>query len=487
MNYLFYIVVFLSITGLIFIPLWFRYRLQVDFFSKQIAKLLAQKKNRFFSSFVVRESIKTALKYRKRKIIDFLFSGQIIKASQEVMKYDTLSALLLKAFEKPESCIKKLESLYKKDPRNNVYAVWLALLLDASGNKSRAQVAWDNVRDKKLPIYLNAQYCIHLGESALKNGDMEFASRLFYRAARLFNKSKAFYEEGNVYLRLGTVYRFCFISDVAETLFLSALKTFSALKHEEGIAQAYANLGVLMLGEERFEEAESYFRKALDIYEKMNFSQECAEVKNQQAYLYLLQKDYKKALKLLSITQKELLALNNINGAAFSFDLRANCLWQMQMYKETIKNAKKAASLYDKANNISGFLESLYLQAQAAFNLNQDDDTENLLRQIIEIGKHDCGCFYLANAYNLLGIVYMKRKDLQRAKGLFQQSLDIEQRGVRLNALAVDYTNIGLVEFYRGHADNAQKHLQTALDLAQQIEDEELCTKIKRQLKDINN
>ena len=81
----------------------------------------------------------------------------------------------------------------------------------------------------------------------------------------------------------------------------------------------------------------------------------------------------------------------------------------------------------------------------------------------------------------------MKRKDLQRAKGLFQQSLDLEQRGVRLNALAIDYTNIGLVELYRGHRDNAHKHLQTALDFAQQIEDKELCAQIQKQIEKISN
>lgn len=486
MNYLFYIVVFLSVTGLILIPLWFRYRLQVDFFSKQITKLFAQKKSPFFSSFVIRKVVQIALRHHQQKIIDLLFSERSDKAAQKIEKYDYLLALLLKAFEKPETSIKKLESFCKKNPHDNLAACWLALLLESVGNKSRAQIAWDNT-NSKLPPYLRAHYQAHLGESALKNGDMEFASRLFYQAAHLFNKSKGFYEEGNVYLQLATVYRVCFVDDVAETLFLSALKTFESLEYEEGIAKAHANLGVLMLGEERFDEAESYFQKALKEYENIQFFSAQAEIKNQQAFLYLLKKDYKTAQKLLTKTQKELLALNDKNGIAFNFDLLANCYWQMKNFKETIRYAKKAAVLYKDVGNISGFLESLYLQSQAAFSNEQESEAEYLLRQIIETGKQDCGCFYLANAYNLLGIIFMKRKDLQRAKGFFQQSLDLEQRGVRLNALAVDYTNIGLVEFYRGQKETAQQHLKIALDFAHQIEDEELISKIQQQIERTSN
>ena len=81
----------------------------------------------------------------------------------------------------------------------------------------------------------------------------------------------------------------------------------------------------------------------------------------------------------------------------------------------------------------------------------------------------------------------MRKKDLQRAKGLFQQSLDLEQRGVRTNALAADYTNIGLVELSRGQKDNALKNLQTALDFAKQTDDLALCTQIKNLLNKLNS
>ena len=129
----------------------------------------------------------------------------------------------------------------------------------------------------------------------------------------------------------------------------------------------------------------------------------------------------------------------------------------------------------------------MYLQAQALFNNHNDIEAESVLRQIIAIGRKDCGCFYLANAYNLLGIIYVKRKDFSRAKGLFQQSLDLEQRGVRSKALAADYVNLGIVETFRGHKDEAEKNLKTALNFAREIDDDELCSKIYCHLKKLSN
>ena len=487
MNYIFYIILFLSVSGLIFIPFWYKYCLKADFFGKQALKKIAETNPPFFSSYIIQSSIKTALKHRQKQLLDTLLCAQTDKAAKQIKSFDETLSILLKGFSQPLSAAKKMKALFKKNPQNDIYGAWLAVLADNIKDTALANVAWDNVKEKKLPPYLQAYHKTHLAQIALKNGDMKFASRLFYEAAKLFNQSKAFYEEASVYLQLGTIYRVCFIDDVAETLFYSALKTFKMLKHNDGIAKTYANLGVLMTGQERFSEAEDYFAKALSLYRLSGQDLAVAEIKNQQALFLLLKKDYALAQKLLRQAHKEHAKLKNSNGIAFSLELMANCFWKQKIFDKTLENAQKAVSFYQKADNISGLLESLYLQAQALFNLNNDKAAEDILRKIIAIGQNDCGCFYLANAYNLLGIVYMRRKDLRRAKGLFQQSLDLEQRGVRTNALATDYANIGLVELSRGSKDSALKNLQTALDLAQQTEDADLCEQIQNQLDKLSN
>ena len=486
MNYLFYIILSISAAGIIFVPLWFKYKLKKDFFIKQsISKILA-KNPEFFSTKIVSDSVLIGLKHHKTPILEQLIKGNINKVAQSESKYNKISPYLLKSFEKPQVGINFLEKHLKKNPADNDAFVWLALLLEKS-NKPKAAAAWDNVNENKLSKYLKAHYLTHMSDIAAQNGDLEFASDLQYKAARLFAREQAFYEEGQVYLKLGTLYRICFIDDTAEALLRSAIKLFKQIKYERGVAQGHANLGMLMISQERFEEAHSLLQKAYEYYQKQEDLSSQAEIENQLALLYLVQKQTKAALKFLKQAEKNHLQSQNRQGLAFSQELMANTYWQEGQYTQTAKFAQKAAQIYKQEENVSGRLESLYLQAQALVKQEENEKAEDILRSIIEQGKKNSGCFYLANAYTLLGIIYMRRKDLLRAKGLFRQSLELEQRGTRTKALAADYANIGLVELCCGHKETAQKNIETALDLACQIEDEELCLNLRQHLAKINN
>ena len=419
--------------------------------------------------------------------MNLLVQGKLLTVAKKIQKEKPILSQLLKAFYTPSSVAKNLMTQYKKNPKNQELAVCLALINEALKDKINAELFWDKVTDKKLPRYLRPYALSRLAKKALTNGDLEFASRNFYQAAAEFHHQKSFYEEVETYLLLGTIYRISFINDVSEMLFLSAQTLCKNLKWQEGLAKTYANLGMLMTGQERFDEAQNYFEKAAEIYASLQQSKELAEVYNQQALMFLLKKEYKQAQNTLKNAEKIHKNQKNTIGLAFSQDIAANISWQRHDFAKTVKQAASAAEKYCQCAHISGELESLYLQAQALYKIGDDVTAEKVLRQILEKGKNDCGCFYMANAYNLLGIIYMKRHDLERAKGLFRQSLDLEQRGVRINALAADYANIGLVEMHCGHVDSARKNLQTALDFAKEIEDEELCSCLQSHLNQLNN
>ena len=465
----------------------FFYYLQLDFIRKVATQKIIKQKPLFFSEYLIKQAVILAIKHRAKDQKHLWIQGKILTVAKKIQKTKPILSLLLNAFFNPLSAVKKLEKQYKKNQENQHLALWLALLNEVIGDKIRAELFWDKVNVKNLSQHLRPYYMTHLAKKALENGDLEYASQNLYQAAKKFHQQQSFYEEAETYLLLGTVYRISFISDVAEMLFLSARKLCKNLKWQEGEAKTYANLGMLMVGQERFSEAQNYFAKAEEIYRTTQQHIELAEIYNQQALLFLLMKEHKKAQNLTQKAGKIHQAQNNLTGYAFSQDIAANISWQQNNYTKTIKQASLAAAKYHQCAQISGELDCLYLQAQALYKIGDDSTSEKILRQILEIGKIDCGCFYLANAYNLLGIIYVKRKDLARAKGLFQQSLDLEQRGHRVNALAADYANIGLLEQYCGHSDLARKNLQTALDFAKEVEDEELCICLQNHLDRLSN
>lgn len=479
MNYTFYIITLVSFLIVIGLPIWIKRRLQLIFFTKETIRKTLNNQPCFFSSYIIAEAVKIVIKHRQKKSLEALLNGKPEKAAKSIIAYDKITAIMLNATKSPQKACLQLEKYVKQNPQNQLACAYLALLYSAMNDK-KYQTAWDNVSEKKLPNYFKAQYNINIAERALKYGDLELASQSFYRAANLFGKS--YFEKANVYIKLGTTYRICFVYDVAESLFRSALDIFKQIKNSYGKIYALANLGMLMVGQERFSEAENYYQKALFEAKLSNNLIAIAEIKNQQALMLLLMKKHIEAEKLSKQAFLIHRQNNDENGMGFSLELQANNAWAQHKYTKTIRLAKKATDLYIKQQNISAMLECMYLQAQALLKKDNDIASEKILRKIIEEGKKDCGCFYLANAYTLLGIIFVKRCDLRRAKGLFQQSLDLEQRGVRLNAIAADYANIGIIDMRCGNKENAKKNLQTALEFALQADDKELCDTLRQHL-----
>ncbi len=56
---------------------------------------------------------------------------------------------------------------------------------------------------------------------------------------------------------MGTIYRVCFVDDVASFMFRGALDLFRQLKYIPGQAAAYGSLGMLNAASEHFDEAGS--------------------------------------------------------------------------------------------------------------------------------------------------------------------------------------------------------------------------------------
>ena len=107
------------------------------------------------------------------------------------------------------------------------------------------------------------------------------------------------------------------------------------------------------------------------------------------------------------------------------------------------------------------------------------------MRQITKQAAKQESCFHVANAYNLLGLIFLQKKEFQRAKGLFMQAVSFEERNERFNCAAVDYANIALIEQKCGNVDQARKTLELALEYAQNFEADELVEQLKKQLQQL--
>lgn len=460
------------------------YRLAQKTFLK---KNCSNNRETYFSSFYLRQAVLHLCKHggkEAKHALVYLCVGRTGPAEKFFNKQKLkFYAAVLKGFKTPEEAVILLENLMKTEDCNRE-AVWGELMSLYSLRKNRAglQLALERFNEKKAQAYARAKYYYFRAAAGTENGDLLSASADCSAAVSLFRRQKAFYEEAETYLLSGILYRLSTIADVAQFMFDTAAKIFKFLGFAAGEALAYANLGMLMSMQNRFEEAEDFYLKGFDLCKKNDRADIGAQITNQRGLNAFLSGKNNNAEKLLKKAHASHKKLNSPAGMAFSKEILGNIAFSRKDYDRSAVLAEEAKILYFKEKNTAAGLESFYLQALSLFELGKTEDAEAALRKIIAVADKTPSCFHRANAYNLLGLIYLKKNDLRRAKGLFQQSLDLEQISNRLSAIATDYANIGLIEFRRGNRKQALKTLQTALEYAEANQDNELAVILRQRI-----
>lgn len=433
---------------------------------------------RYFSTYLINSAINRLFwrfSQKSHAALADLVGGRTAKAAAYFSTKDKPLALLLSAhsdelppvYQKLYRCRKKLKALYK------IAAAGIAHILFAD----QSLTFWlKQLKKQHLSLALQAEKSYIYAITYLQEGDMLSASEHASAALKIFKKKRYIFEEAKTYLLLAEIYRISCVNDIAQTMLESALKIFQEAKLPLFQAQTTALLGMLMLFENRFEEAEDKFTKALAIHQDKLLK---ADIFNQIALLKLARKDVENALKTAKTALKLHKQAQNNRGIAFSRQLIGHFLLSLEFPQKAAAEAQKAAQIYQKQQNFSAYAESLYLQAQAFCKQEQYDKAEKILRQILDESELHSLNFHTANAYSLLGLIYLQKHDLSRAKALLQQSLHLEQNHNRCSGLATDYANLALVENLSGDFNAAAESQKIALEYALKTEDNDLIELIK--------
>lgn len=493
MKYFEYIAFLLFFLSSIAFSYWFYVRMTRDQYLRLVLKRFIRRQKdltgeKFFSTWTLAKITTLLLKQKKQTALSQLLDGDT-KAAEKYLKKKKLplAASLLLAYENPSEAAKQLENIIKKQPQNYAALAHLAELYFTLGQKAKATHALSLIDEKKADRYTRALTYYYQAAEELYNGAMQEASLTASRSIGLFTKEKAQYEEAKAYLLLGTIYRVSAVEDMAQFMFADALKIFAQIGAEDGIADAKGNLGMLMIMQNRFADADAYFNEALEINQQINRQLGSAEITNQLALSALLQQDEKRAAKLAQKALKEHQKFANLAGQAFSLDILSYIHQQEKNFAEVIKVSAKALKIHQQQKDLSACMECMYLQASAYFEQKEFEKAEEFLRKIINQLKGKSSHFHIANVYNMLGLIFLQKGDLRRAKGWFYQSLDQEQKNDRFSGAATDFANIALVELRCGHLEQARKTLETALEYASAYGENELCESLRKELKKLTS
>ncbi|MBR6355776.1 MAG: tetratricopeptide repeat protein [Alphaproteobacteria bacterium] len=429
----------------------------------------------FFSTAVINQCVRYL--YLKnftaaKSALAALAGGRTEKAVELLMPQNPFLALLLKAHISTAEAYRQIKRQKKQWLLDRQYAVYLPILAQLTYDRQTALSAVTALdKSARRNKETNAYYNYIAAYMYLHEGDMLSGSQAASAALKYFQKKQYAAETAACHLALAEIYRISCVNDIAETMIDSAVKIYQTQKTPLFEAKAVVAKGMLMVFENRLQEAHELYAKALQmpITEQLR-----ADIYNQTALLCLAQNDIKAAQKHITTAQKMQQALKNPHGTAFSLQLAAHIAFCRKQHNKTVELADKAAALYAKQHNFSACIECLYLTAEAQYKQKKYATAEKNLRKVLDLSRKHQNSFHTANAYSLLGLIYMQKGDLQRAKVLFQQSLHLEQSKQRCEGMVADYANLALIDELTDNTENAASNWEIALEYARQTGDEEL-------------
>lgn len=474
MKYFAFAVIFLFFIGLPLLFLsWYRRSLSRRHYAALAAAAL-DKGQGYYATPYLRRIVDRLLKLRNFAALEKLLKGETAPAAKFLAARGySFEAAVLEAFSRPSVADARFQARVKSNPADNEALAELAKLSHLLGKTSRSRLAAEKIGAKATAYASGIRlYFAMLGAAA--DGDLQRAVDYGVRANRRFAKSKAWYEEARSLVFLGTVYRVSSLFDAAYIMYKTAENIGRRLKSPVLTTEALANLGMLMMTENRFSEAADFLAEAAKTARKHKLDGYLAELGNQRALLKLLTAAPAAAERYAQTALERHTRLKNRGGQAFSYELLSHAAKEKADYPAMVSRASQAEAAYKGSDNISAYLESMYLRAEGLFLQAKNrrggkkylESAETVLRRILMIAKKKSGCFHAANAYTLLGLIFLRRKEYARARALFNQSLALEQKDERITGIAADFANIGLTEKLCGNREQARKNLQAALEYA---------------------
>ena len=462
----------------------FNRRLRRDYYGKIITRTLLGKaagSNGIFISAPLRRLTGRLLSHssaKGRQRLADLCAGKIEKLSGSFFKSEEESAALA-ALSSPEKALQLLETSAGGGGDIFMLRAWI---LFHCGRAEAAETCREKGTSKKLSRFGKGLNAYLEAAAAMRDGDLLTASEKASESLKLLRRDGAVYEAAKAYFLLGTVYRISAVSDVAQLMFTEAADIFQRLGADKDAAETIGSRGMLMAAENRLDDAAADFAKALKLFHDCGCQKGEADILNQQALTALMFGNATEAWELAEAAAAMQKAAGQTDGNGLSAEILSRAAAEKKDWQSSLDYAEEAQQAYQMSGNQPGLFEALLLQARACLETGNNEKAESILRWLIEQTKKHQSCFHVANAYNLLGIIYLKQGDLQRAKGLFQQSLSCESSNNRTDGMAIDYANLALIEYRLGQQEQGDKTVQTALEYARAFGETDLSQLLEKQL-----
>ncbi len=452
------------------------------FTTRMYAKLRAQQTDFWFCTDVAYAAADMILKTSKQQQKNFLTcleNGKEKEIEKFLAKHNPLLATGFIAHFNGKAGLRKFSRAGGKGRKTGLSFLIRGLIHTSKFEFDRLAVLLNKSQPKKLTPAQKAVYKLMAAKSALYQGDLQKASKYALATIPVFKKKRFWYEMADAYFLLGEIYRVSTVYDVSQTMFRQALKIFAFTGDQCGQAASMAAQGMVLTAQERFAEATDYFENSLKLYQACNCLGGRCDVLNQLALIQILAGETKSADKYLRQALKLGRSVPGLRALALSRDLLSLQAAGEKKYQTAARRASQAQKLYLENHNFAAYLDALFTEAQAWFELGQYDKAEKICCKILSFVRKKAVCFHLGTVYSLLGQIELSRQNLSAAKEQFKLAFRHEKRDARLSAAAIDCYNLSLISELESNPRQAVRYFKIALECARQSGDDALVQTLK--------
>lgn len=318
---------------------------------------------------------------------------------------------------------------------------------------------------------------------SLNQGNLAESERLLTMALAVFEKEENDFEYARAANRLGMVYRLAGAFESAEEAHYRAKNLAQKHNWSAVLAETLGNLGMVYEGNDRFDLALEHHADALKLFEQD--SKHCFEaacVQRQIGLCSLRKGDIVCALEAFrnsfhSFEQQKELSMQSriLNDITLAYQALGDDEKALETAEQSVFMAKQSKDAFELAAN-----QLLYGGLRVEQN-NTDQETEELLSSALAYFKEKNKKSENANAAAMLGLLYLRRGEWDRAESLFKDSMHIEEMLHRSLGLASDYSNLGLIAQKKGQKQKAAEYWYKASLLFESSGDQNSAEYFKKQ------
>jgi serine phosphatase RsbU (regulator of sigma subunit)/tetratricopeptide (TPR) repeat protein len=236
-------------------------------------------------------------------------------------------------------------------------------------------------------------------------------------------------------------------SDVKSSLQLAhqALSFSKSNTYNKGLANVFNQLGVIFESQSKYDSANYYLIKSVDIAQSPTLKNELAVAHNLLGLVLWHQSQYKEALPHHAISLSLFKETGNQKGLADTYAKTGNVFYDLSDFPKSLDNFLQALKTYGNVKDNAGIADVCNYIGKVYNRLNEKESAKKYLFKALSLHQKFQNNRGIAVSYNGLGNVFMDNHDLIKALKFFEKSKDFHAIGGDQIGISIAHINIGTI------------------------------------------